>query len=319
MGEYCHIFFMENETGARDVFMYLLVVVVLAMSATSLSLLLSDVVNVYLPDPIRPVCAYDSCAGALNTEIAVLLIAFPVLVWAWRFLQKNVAANVEKANSRIRRWLLYLTLFVSGITAIIDLIQLVNSWLGGELTLQFLLKIIIVMGVALSIFYYFLRELHPERPGRQRYLAWGAIVVVAAALGVGIVTSAPWLARDRTNDSDRINALQSIQSQIITYWMAKGQIPSTLADLRDPLSGFTVPVDPQTGAAYEYLVNGTREFTLCATFATVAQSNGTAKVPYANPMGQISNDWDHGQGRVCFDRTIDPQLYPVNPKTIPVK
>lgn len=314
---------MENETGARDVFMYLLVVVVLAMSATSLSFLLSDFVNVYLPDPIRPVCAYDACAGALNVEIAVLLVAFPVLVWAWRFLQKNVAANIEKANARIRRWLLYLTLFISGITAIVDLIQLVNSWLGGELTLQFLLKIIIVMGVALSIFYYFLRELHPERPGRQRCLAWGAMIVVAGALAVGILTSAPWRARDRTNDRDRVSALQSIQGQIVTYWMAKGQIPNTLADLRDPLSGFVAPVDPQTGAAYEYVVEGARQFALCATFVTAAQSNnGTLPAaPYAtSPAGQINDNWDHSAGRVCFDRTIDPQLYPVkSPQPSPTK
>ena len=104
--------------------------------------------------------------------------------------------------------------------------------------------------------------------------------------------------------------------------MAKGQIPNTLADLRDPLSGFVVPVDPQTGAAYEYLVKGTRQFALCATFATAAQSNNgiSTVAPYASPAGQINDTWDHGAGRVCFDRTIDPQLYPVkSPQPSPTK
>ena len=49
-------------------------------------------------------------------------------------------------------------------------------------------------------------------------------------------------------------------------------------------------------------------FELCATFNKPSQNN-TTKMLY--PIGAgISQNWDHAAGRVCFQRTIDKQLYP---------
>lgn len=301
---------MANQSTARDVFMYLLVVVVLAMSATSLGMLLFDMVNIYMPDPIRPVCAYDGCAGAVNTEVAILLIAFPVLVWAWRFLQRDLKANPGKSDLWVRRWLLYLTLFVSSIASIIDLIFLVSNWLNGELTLQFFLKVLVVLGIAAATFYYFLQELRQNRRGKQRHVARLSVLVVVLALAAGIYTSAPWEARDRANDRDRVFALQNIQSEIVNFWQAKGRTPTTLPELNDPLRGFTVPTDPETGEAYEYSRKGSATFTLCATFTTASRgSSSSVDRPY--PVGDLyGSNWDHEIGRTCFERTIDPQLYP---------
>jgi hypothetical protein len=293
--------------------MYLLVLVVLTMSAVSLGALLFDFVNVYMPDPaVQHMCDYDGCAGPINGEVAVLLVAFPVLAWAWRFLQRDVRANPEKADLKVRKWLLYLTLFVSGIAAIIDLISLITSWLNGELTLQIALKVIAVLVIAGSIFYYFLRELHPKGSGKQKLVAWFAVVLVIAALAAGIYTSAPWQARARTIDRDRVNALQSIQSEIVNFWQLKQRLPASLTELNDPLR-FTVPVDPETRNPYTYAVKGTNKFQLCAVFGTesaggVAQER-TVAAPY--PVGDLyGSDWRHGIGSFCFDRTIDPQLYP---------
>jgi hypothetical protein len=71
-------------------------------------------------------------------------------------------------------------------------------------------------------------------------------------------------------------------------------------------------------------------FELCATFSLSSQdlagkgaySSGGGvggAIPVGNisyPVGSISaNDsWNHEAGRVCFERTIDPARYPVNPK-----
>jgi hypothetical protein len=97
-------------------------------------------------------------------------------------------------------------------------------------------------------------------------------------------------------DEQRVTDLQMLQSQIVSvYWQSKGALPGTLADLQDPINGFQVPKDPQTAQQYEYIRKGERMFALCATFAAVG----------ADPA------WPHEAGRVCFDRTIDVQLYPV--------
>ncbi|HTP57017.1 MAG TPA: DUF5671 domain-containing protein [Candidatus Paceibacterota bacterium] len=303
-----------NQSVARDVFLYLLVIVVLTMSAVALGSMLFDFVNYYLPDIAQPLCSYSSCFGAIRTELAFLLVAFAVLVWAWRFLQRDLAAHPEKADLKVRRWLLYLTLFVAGVTVIGDLVALINGWLQGELTVQFLLKVLAVLFIAGSVFYYFLRELHQERHGRQKYVAWLDIVVVVAALVVGFLTvGSPVSARARNLDDRRVNDLSYIQSQIVNvYWTSKGKLPDDLDQLRDPVSGFVPPTDPESEKSYEYTKVGVLEFTLCATFSTASSGTNAAypSTPYAVGPGQ-TGAWDHAAGRVCFDRTIDPQLYPI--------
>ena len=303
---------MANQSMARDVFMYLLVLVVLTMSSIAFGALLFDFVNIYMPDPIHPTCAYDGCANAVNGEVAVLLVAFPVLVWALRFVRRDVDAHPEKAEMWVRRWLLYLALFVSGIAAIIDVITLVTSWLNGELTFQFALKVAAVLLIAGAIFYYFLRELHPARAGKQRFVAWLVMGAVVAALVGGVYTSAPWLARDRANDRDRVFALQDVQSRIVAYWQNNQKLPDSLTRLQDPV-GVPLPKDPESAAGhagYEYLPTGPLSFSLCAVFTT--GSLGGSDTGTTRPVAVYGPDenWLHGAGRVCFERSIDPNLYP---------
>jgi len=56
-------------------------------------------------------------------------------------------------------------------------------------------------------------------------------------------------------------------------------------------------------------------FDLCAIFKTESQNSGGNKaVPMVYPY--YNQNWDHGAGRVCFSRTIDPQLYKI-PTLVP--
>ncbi|OGC87856.1 hypothetical protein A3D70_01345 [Candidatus Adlerbacteria bacterium RIFCSPHIGHO2_02_FULL_54_18] len=110
-----------------------------------------------------------------------------------------------------------------------------------------------------------------------------------------------------------------IQSQIVySYYQPKQTLPPSLEALADPISGFIVPRDPESGASYEYKKTGSLSFELCATFTkesrTAQKYEMTRPVAYLPEGKEISNNWEHNPGRVCFDRTIDPQLYPAYPK-----
>ena len=65
----------------------------------------------------------------------------------------------EKRNLRIRKWLIYFTLFAAALIIIGDLVALIFSLLGGELTVRFLLKVVTIFFVAGSVFYYYLWDL----------------------------------------------------------------------------------------------------------------------------------------------------------------
>ena len=86
-----------------------------------------------------------------------------------------------------------------------------------------------------------------------------------------------------------------------------------MADLNDSLANFTVPADPETGVQYHYSSKDSAlapSFSLCATFDLSSSANlqvNSYPIEYA---AQPASNWKHGVGNVCFDRTIDPALYP---------
>ena len=64
--------------------------------------------------------------------------------------------------SAVRRWLTYLTLFVAAAVLVGDMIALVYNLLGGELTLRFVLKVLVAAVIAGTIFGYYLMDLRRE-------------------------------------------------------------------------------------------------------------------------------------------------------------
>ncbi len=148
----------------------------------------------------------------------------------------------------------------------------------------------------------------------MRYFTYLIIAIVAAAIIAGFfILGTPQEERLRKLDDLRISDLQNIEWQIITYWQAKGQLPEKLADLIDSTRGVIIPVDPETGAEYEYLVKAELEFTLCAIFSTSGPGpnldNVARPMVYEKPIPTGSDNWQHTAGRTCFDRVIDPDFY----------
>jgi hypothetical protein len=151
---------------------------------------------------------------------------------------------------------------------------------------------------------------------------FGTVIgIVAAVAVVGFfVVGSPNAARLKRFDSVRLGHVQGIQSELVNYWQAKGALPDTLEPLNDSLRGYAVPRDPGSGAPYEYIRTTGEQFSLCAVFAAPSEfgvDGRTPKaVPYATepmyPAGPFLNGggtWEHGAGRVCFDRTIDPDFF----------
>ncbi len=212
-----------------------------------------------------------------------------------------------------------LTIFVAGLTVAIDLITLINTFLGGELTTRFLLKVLAVLLVASGGFMHFYADLkgywktYPARAKLVGY-AFGAVAILTVVAGFFIIGS-PTDIRLMRLDDQKQNDLSNIQWQVVNYWQTKEILPSKLEDLSDPISGNIIPVDPQSGQPYVYTVTGARTFKLCAMFNR--ENNVTTSQPMAYPAvkGAIDENWKHGAGESCFDRTIDPTRYPPFSKT----
>ncbi len=150
----------------------------------------------------------------------------------------------------------------------------------------------------------------------MKYFVYAVTGAVAVAVVAGFfVVGSPTRERDRQFDERRISDLSLIQSQVVTYWQRNGELPATPDDLRDEIGGFLVPTDPETGVAYEYTGGTERTFELCATFTlpSVREKDNPTAMSVPRPVGGVTYEegvWWHGVGRSCFERTIDPALYP---------
>lgn len=295
---------------AKDFFLWLGAMVALYVSAISLILLTHQYINVWFPDLVLEPYG-TGASGAIRFSIAFLIVFFPLYVWLTRLLHQDLRVNPEKKELWVRRWLVFLTLFVAGVAMAIDLVMLVNTFLNGELTMRFGLKALTILVVVGSGFWYYLNELRgtwEAKEGRSKLV--GAIVsavVLVSVIGSFFIIGSPATERQYRIDDQRVNDLSNIQYQVTSYWQAKQKLPAALDELNDPLMGFSVPVDPETGAGYLYRAVGATSFELCATFNK--PNRALPQVSRPVPVGAYEN-WQHGEGEICFTRTIDPDYYP---------
>jgi len=295
----------------RDVFLHLLAIVTLYWTAVSFVALLWQHVNYFFPDILNYMAVYYA-SGLIRFLVSSLIIVFPVFILVSWYLNKIYKREYAVRESKIRKWLIYLTLFVAALVIIGDLISVINTFLGGEIKVRFILKALSVLIVAVAVFWYYLDDVRRETPTKlAKPFVWCAgVLVLVAVVGAFFIIGSPQTARLMEFDQRKINDLQNIQGQIVNYWQSKEKLPATLSDLEDPISGFKAPVDPQSGAAYEYNVKNATSlsFELCAVF------NKPYRAQTDLPIPRLEN-WNHGEGRVCFQRTIDKQLYPPFSKT----
>ncbi len=310
----------------KDFVLWIGAMVSLYAGVVSFITLLFDYINHAFPNPVTNAYYYDPYSSSISYETASLIVLTPVFLVLMRTIRRGIAADPSRNEIWVRRWALFLTLFLAGATMVVDLIVLLNTYLQGEdLTTGFLLKVLAVLLVAGLGFMHFIADLwgYWEREkARARMVNWavGALVLTTIVAGFFIIGT-PQQMRAQKQDAIRLQDLQNIQSQVVSYWQQKEKLPTSLADLADPISYAVVPVDPQTNSSYGYKATGALAFELCATFSTEGGTNGLqgrfAKPIEPVPAGGtgIQDNWQHGVGEVCFKRTIDPERYPPYSKT----
>ena len=304
------------ESTPKDVFLHFLNIITFFISVIGFITLYIQYISALFPDPLN--FYYTGIANAVRLSTSILVIAVPVYLLTSWLLGKDLAKLPKKRDLRLRKGLIYLTLFISAITMIIDLIMFVYNFLSGELTTQFFLKILVVLLVATAVFGYYVWDLRRKsiKSKTPKILAWVlALVVLGSVIAGFFIIGLPSEQRDRRFDERRINDLQMTQSQIVNYWMQKEALPESLNDLEDSISGFLMPKDPQTELSYEYNVIDPLSFELCATFKTSSEdfSSSYRGSPYfyieSYPKGVFQQNWDHAAETTCFERVIDPDLY----------
>jgi len=302
-------------TTPKDFFVWVGAMLALYFSIGSFITLSFEYIHRTLGDP--SLYNYDPYSGAIRFSIATLIVLFPVFIALMRMLQKDIRANPQKKELWVRRWAIFFTTFAAAGAMAIDLIVLINTFLGGEdFTGAFVTKVAVVFAVFGGVFYYYLHDIRgtwEQNERASKRIGWVVTCIVLATVVSGFfVMGSPQKQRMLRDDEARINDLIYIQSQVTEYYRATASLPENLSELDDPLLGNYIPTDPSTNAPYEYQKTGERSFMLCASFALPMSENPTnARSPWG-----YSDDWQHGEGRTCFERTINPDRFPLYEKSL---
>lgn len=324
-------------------FLCLGILITLITSVTSFLNLVFETLNKRFPDVLNASYQYGYSLykyEGIRIALATLIIFFPVLIVVSYFWRKYAKGIIGHADEVIKKWVTYIILFLSTIVIMVDLVTLIRYFISGEITTRFILKVIITLVVAVLVGAYYIFLLREKDSSSKSKISLifgviGAVLVIGAVVFSFMIMGSPAKQRLLRLDDMRMGDLQSIQYQVINYWQQKEKLPEKLSDLSNPISGYSLPVDPEfeKGNTYEYSVKDKLKFELCATFAlSMPQgwreySNGGGFLPVMNygvkdvstasrpyPGGGTNESWDHQAGRTCFERTIDKDMYPPYPK-----
>jgi membrane protein YqaA with SNARE-associated domain len=317
---------LVKKASTADVVINFFSFILLGVVATALGILWFNIIGIFFPDPLDSLGYYgeSAAASAIHYSIAALLIGFPLYCAAMRIWFRTFREDEGRTESNLSRWLTYLVLLAASVTIVGDLITVVFTFLQGEITVRFFLKALTILVIAGFVFgFYFLerRKIQYRKDiSRSVFRNFGSGVSAFIALGLALgffAGGSPETARKQSFDTQRASDLSSLSGCIESYAADLGQLPSSLADLRQSSSyGYCAEYlqDPETKAEYGYrVVTPSRpagaarigELELCAEFAL-----GTDGI--RNTMGGTDAIWyEHGTGRSCD--TVTAQLGTIAP------
>ena len=146
----------KGASTARETFTYFAAFGGLYTWVIALIVLVFTFINVNWVDVVDRYASYEVqwTHSAIRQSIAAILVSFPIFLWLWRSILREIERHPEKASSKVRTTLTYISLGVAVITLVTDIITLVFFMLEGELTTHFVLKVVALFLIAGSACIY---------------------------------------------------------------------------------------------------------------------------------------------------------------------
>lgn len=280
----------SSSESPREAFLHLLAFCTLGTWTVALGSLLFTLIEHAFPDPVMAYRGYIPVLYSVATEIASLVVAFPIYLFVNRIILRESARRPAALESGVTRWLTWLALLIAASVIIGDLIAFLAWFLRGELSVRFVLKVLVVGVLAAGVFWYYLGSLGMVRRLSNRlFAATATACIVAAIVGGLLVTGPPGQQRAFAADQRRIEHLQRFANEAHNHWVGTQTLPRSLpSDLRDPVTGQPYDYQPRSGPTYQ----------LCALFDTEGDTGQYRRLP----------KWHHPKGRHCY--TFDARVLP---------
>lgn len=306
---------MENlKTKPKDFFLIIGSMVALYALVINLLNLLFTVINYAYP-ALGSYYGYDNTAS-ISFPVAFLIIVFPIFITIEWFLAKSYAEVPERRDLPVKKWLSYLTLFVSGLVVAGSLVTVLYYFLDGrDLTTGFLLKFFSVFAISILVFGYYISDARNTLTSRSKKVwLFSAVVIILLSIVLGfVVIGSPKSQRLKNYDLEKINDIQQLQSSVVSFWQINGNLPQNLSEVAGQYGYFDLN-QPDSKKPYEYSIVSPNSFEVCADFNFDSKNNNPysrsvidTKYNYTTP-----SDWSYKEGRSCFTYVINEEIYKPN-------
>ncbi|MCK9393421.1 MAG: DUF5671 domain-containing protein [Candidatus Paceibacterota bacterium] len=292
---------MESQNSPKFAFFYSLALVTLIIGSISLGTMFFEFINKFFP--LIQNNYYGENSG-LKFAISGVIISFPIFYLIKSFIYKGIKKGDLAINSSIRKWLTYFIIFISAVVMIGSLIGLLNNFLDGETTFNFVLKAITVLVISSAIFtFYFYDIKSREINGKfiMAYFVMSAIIVCIALVSSFFIIESPTEARSRKIDQKILSNFETVKRGLEQYYVDNTKLPSNLDELKAQEYSYIDSaefVEESTGKYYNYEVVDAVKYKLCVNFNSSNLNNG-------NDTTYYSVNWKHDKGYQCIVRRIE--------------
>jgi hypothetical protein len=257
---------MNKSFKAKYSYFYLLSLVALIFLAISLGMILFNIINISVGDNLieRTFVNYDN---QLKFAISALLISAPVYYLSQYLIKKGFKKNEFSKESNLRKWLIYLILFVSSVIILGLLISLFNNFLRGELTARFVLKAVSVFFLSAFVFLYYLYNLQSSRKKiiEKIFLFSSVVIILTIFISAFFFIESPQTARDRKYDQNLLNNIHNLEALVNDYYNHNDRLPTSIEEIRSFNSRMSY-INLDSLNLIDYQLISETEFEFCADF-----------------------------------------------------
>ncbi|MCX6703166.1 MAG: DUF5671 domain-containing protein [Candidatus Zambryskibacteria bacterium] len=308
----------QSHSHAKNVFLNLASMVTLYSAAAALLNLLFTVINKAFPQ-VTQYYSYYNNTSSISFPVATLIIVFPLYVLFMWLIERDLAGSQAARASGIRKWLIYITLFISGGLVVGDLVAVVYYFIDGqELTAGFLLKVLSILVVAGGVFGYYITDIRNKLSSSARKISIivASVCIVAAIVAGFMVLGSPRVQRLVKYDQTKISDLQNIASQVRYFYDTNKVLPQTLTEIAQGNTyGGGTYTDVQTSKPYVYKIINATTFEVCAVFNKDFKYNSgitsaNEPVTKSDEQGVVEVWGAYKAGESCFRHIVGPSTVP---------
>ena len=297
--------YLGHKTSAKDFFLHLSAQVSLYAILINLINLLFRIINKSYPQ-LDYYNYYYFGESNISFPVALIIIVFPIFIVLSYFIEKSFQKDPDSKNVWIRKWLVYLTIFISGILVAGNLVTVLYYFLDGqELTMGFLMKVLVLVSISICVFVYYLGDIREKNSTKTKKISavlFALTIIASISLGFSVLGS-PKTQRLKNEDETRVNNLITLKNNIDSYYTKYKSLPKDLEQIKD----VDMYYNESRYKLYKYEKISEKNYKLCTEF----KLEGNRYKDMVQSSMAEDQFWYHTKGENCFELKANDYSYPV--------